>query len=94
MKLHLKSGHVLDPLKGIDAVKGDLREINFGHILAIITKLDDSEPWELHLPGGLFVLSDGKSLSFTKKKQKNKKINTMNAPAKFGSKNVLNIRYK
>ena len=57
-------------LKGIAAAKGNLREINFGHILAIIGKLDDSEPWELHLPGGLFVLSDSKNLSFTKKKQK------------------------
>ena len=57
-------------LKGIEAAKGNLREINFGHISAIIEKIEDSEPWELHLPGGLFVLSDGRNLSFTKKKQK------------------------
>lgn len=57
-------------LKGIEVAKGNLREINFGHILAIIEKIEDLEAWELHLPGGLYVLSDGRNLSFTKKQQK------------------------
>ena len=36
-------------------VKGDLNQLAFTHIRAIMDKLDATEKWELHLPGGFFA---------------------------------------
>ena len=36
-------------------VKGDLNQLAFTHIRAIMEKLDATEKWELHLPGGFFA---------------------------------------
>jgi tRNA(Ile)-lysidine synthase len=36
-------------------VKGDLNQLAFAHIRAIMDKLGSTEKWELHLPGGFFA---------------------------------------
>ncbi|MFH0887499.1 MAG: tRNA lysidine(34) synthetase TilS [bacterium] len=61
-------------LKAIEEAKGDLREIEYVHITAIIDKLQDNYPWELHLPAGIYAISDGTKLTLTRKKPQEKRI--------------------
>ncbi|MEA3492966.1 MAG: tRNA lysidine(34) synthetase TilS [Candidatus Margulisiibacteriota bacterium] len=39
----------------IEKIKGDLIDVSFVHIKDIGDKLNDTESWELHLPGGIFA---------------------------------------
>jgi tRNA(Ile)-lysidine synthase len=39
----------------VAGVKGDLNQLAFSHIRAILDKFDATEKWELHLPGGFFA---------------------------------------
>jgi tRNA(Ile)-lysidine synthase len=44
-------------------VKGDLNQLAFTHIRAIMDKLDATEKWELHLPGGFFARGSKEELA-------------------------------
>jgi tRNA(Ile)-lysidine synthase len=69
-----------DPIQGhllrqaIERVKGDLKELSFQHICDIQEKLDATERWELHLPGGIFVIGERGELAICRQKPKFKEI--------------------
>lgn len=46
-------GHLLR--KAIERVKGNLLDLTFQHVQAILEKLESKERWELHLPSNIFV---------------------------------------
>ncbi len=46
-------GHLLR--LAVSRVKGDLNQLAYGHVRAVLDKLDATEKWELHLPGGFFA---------------------------------------
>lgn len=50
-------GHILR--QAIEEVKGDLTQLSYGHIRDLLAKLKEKERWEIHLPGGLYVLGEG-----------------------------------
>ena len=54
--------------KAIEEVKGNLLEITYTHICDILDKLETSERWELHLPGGIFVFGGREDLCFSREK--------------------------
>ncbi len=39
----------------VEQIKGDLIDVLFIHINDVLNKLSNTESWELHLPGGIFV---------------------------------------
>jgi len=61
-------GHLLR--KAIERVKGDLLDLKFTHIQDILDKLEATEKWELHLPGGIFVVGGPEELVITREKPK------------------------
>jgi len=46
-------GHLLR--LAVSRVKGDLNQLSYGHVRSVLDKLNATEKWELHLPGGFFV---------------------------------------
>lgn len=54
----------------IEKVKGNLTELSYGHIRDVLAKLDATERWELHLPGGIFVLGERGALLICRDKPK------------------------
>ncbi len=46
-------GHLLR--LAVSRVKGDLNQLGYGHVRAMLDKLDSTEKWELHLPGGFLA---------------------------------------
>ncbi|OGC23346.1 tRNA lysidine(34) synthetase TilS [candidate division WOR-1 bacterium RIFOXYB2_FULL_42_35] len=59
-------GHVLR--RAIYELKGDLLDFSYSHIQDILAKLDAEEKWELHLPGGAFVLGNRGILTLSRNK--------------------------
>jgi tRNA(Ile)-lysidine synthase len=47
-------GHLIR--KAIEIVKGNTSDLTFTHISDILDKIEASEKWELHFPGGIFVV--------------------------------------
>jgi tRNA(Ile)-lysidine synthase len=60
-------GHLLR--KAIERVKGDLQELTFRHVRDMLAKLDASEKWELHLPGGIFASGGRRELLISREKR-------------------------
>ena len=52
----------------VEKVKGDLGQLSFNHVHEVLDKVDATETWELHLPGGLFVIGDRGQMIFCREK--------------------------
>lgn len=52
----------------IERIKGDVKQLTFGHISSILEKIYSTEKWELHLPGTLFVSGGRENLVFSLEK--------------------------
>ncbi|MBN2058333.1 MAG: tRNA lysidine(34) synthetase TilS [Candidatus Saganbacteria bacterium] len=61
-------GHLLR--KAIERVKGDLFDLTYKHIQEILDKLENTERWETHLPGGIYVRGNGLQLIVSREKPK------------------------
>ncbi|MFH1542315.1 MAG: tRNA lysidine(34) synthetase TilS [bacterium] len=59
-------GHLIR--RAIELIKGNLLDLTFDHVQQILDKLAETERWELHLPGGIFVLGNRRELSFLKER--------------------------
>ncbi len=56
--------------KAIEKVKGNLMELYYKHVREILDKLELKERWELHLPGGIFVIGSQDRLMITRGRPK------------------------
>jgi tRNA(Ile)-lysidine synthase len=65
-------GHMLR--QAVEMVKGDLVQMSFQNIRDIINKLDATEKWELHLPGGIYAWGERGELLLCREKPKAKAI--------------------
>jgi len=65
-------GHLLR--QAIERVKGDLIQLSFQHIHDIMEKIDASEKWELHLPGGIFAMGDKTELVISRERARLREI--------------------
>lgn len=52
----------------IEKVKGNLTELSFNHVRSIIDQLPAAKKWELHLPDGILVYGDGKTLTVSRER--------------------------
>ncbi len=52
----------------IGKVKGDLSDLTYTHVHSILENLAGSEKWELHLPGGVFVVGNRGKLIINREK--------------------------
>ncbi len=59
-------GHLLR--KAIEKVKGNLLDLTYTHACDILDKLDASEKWERHLPGGIFAVGNRDELVICREK--------------------------
>ncbi|MDD5594263.1 MAG: tRNA lysidine(34) synthetase TilS [Candidatus Margulisbacteria bacterium] len=59
-------GHLLR--LAVERVKGDLNQLSFRHIRDILDKIDSTEKWELHLPGGIFAAGSKDELSISRER--------------------------
>lgn len=60
-------GHLLR--LAVARVKGDLNQLAYGHIRAVLEKLAATEKWELHLPGGFFAQGGREELVISRERQ-------------------------
>ncbi|MFH1825674.1 MAG: tRNA lysidine(34) synthetase TilS [bacterium] len=54
--------------EAIKQVKGNLSDLTYTHIYDILEKLSATTKWELHLPGGIFVIGNREILAITHQK--------------------------
>jgi tRNA(Ile)-lysidine synthase len=54
----------------VEQIKGNLLELSFKHLYAILDKLAETEKWELHLPDGIYVTADKNWLVISREKPK------------------------
>ncbi|MEE8637763.1 MAG: tRNA lysidine(34) synthetase TilS [Candidatus Margulisiibacteriota bacterium] len=59
-------GHLIR--KAIEIVKGNTSDLTFTHISDILDKIEANEKWELHLPGGIFVVGGRDELIICRQK--------------------------
>jgi len=65
-------GHILR--MAVEKIKGDLTQLSFTHVHDILGKLEATEKWELHLPGGIFVIGNRGELVICKEKPKIREV--------------------
>lgn len=58
----------------IEKIKGDLTRLSFTHIHEILSKLEASERWELHLPEGIYVIGERGELTVCREKPASREI--------------------
>jgi tRNA(Ile)-lysidine synthase len=59
-------GHMLR--KAIERVKGNLMDLTFKHVQDILEKIGETERWELHLPGQIFVSGTARQLIISRQR--------------------------
>jgi tRNA(Ile)-lysidine synthase len=59
-------GHLIR--KAIEIIKGDTSDLTYTHIYNVLNKIDASERWELHLPGGIYVVGSQNELIICREK--------------------------
>lgn len=72
--LRLESGinsHVIRA--AIERLKGDLADISYQHVEAILSHLTDSEGWQIHLPDNIYVIGTKDTLTITGTKPQTEK---------------------
>jgi len=63
-----------DPIQGhfirkaIEKVKGDLSNLTYAHVCDVLDKLEASEKWEIHLPGGVYAVGNRGELVICREK--------------------------
>lgn len=60
-------GHLVR--KAIEKVKGNLSDLTYIHVCDILDKIDAKEKWELHLPGGIFIIGNRGELIISREKR-------------------------
>ncbi|MBU0672151.1 MAG: tRNA lysidine(34) synthetase TilS [Candidatus Margulisbacteria bacterium] len=83
-------GHIIR--KAIERIKGNLLDLTYTHVQDILEKLESNERWELHLPGGIFVVGNGRVLTISQeqplKKEKKSFFYTLGVPGEIEVKEV------
>jgi tRNA(Ile)-lysidine synthase len=59
-------GHLLR--KAIEKVKGNLSDLTYAHVCDVLDKLEMREKWEIHLPGGIYVVGSRGELVICREK--------------------------
>jgi tRNA(Ile)-lysidine synthase len=63
-----------DPIQGhllrqaIEKVKGNITDLTYTHVCDILDKLEASEKWEIHLPGGIYAVGNRGELLICREK--------------------------
>jgi tRNA(Ile)-lysidine synthase len=65
-------GHLLR--LAVARVKGDLNQLAYCHIRAILDKLNSTEKWELHLPGGFFAQGNKEELVIGREREAKREV--------------------
>jgi tRNA(Ile)-lysidine synthase len=52
----------------IERIKGDLSEISYVHVHDVLEKLNNTEAWELHLPGGTYLSGNREAITVSLEK--------------------------